>query len=197
MKLDRHKEWIEKRHENYDAERDKCYIKREDSKISKNGLSRLVHPRCSLGHFWKVQRESDRPCESAFEPRSVRGILIGQEKAGDEDGRKRRRKRRRWRRKGAKKVETNKNLTSVPLCERNHLKRSRWRTAVWLPEGHREKRIVKRKRDRDGKCVSRVADKFPDGKTRCADRAPACHHISFPFCWKVYNSTDCKFLKAS
>lgn len=48
-------------------------------------------------------------------------------------------------RRGAEKVEANKNLTSGPLCEGNHSKRSRRGTAVSLPEGRREKRIVKRK----------------------------------------------------
>lgn len=43
--------------------------------------------------------------------------------------------------KGTKKVEANKNLTSGPLCEGNHSKRS-WRgTAVSLPE-EREKNVL-------------------------------------------------------
>lgn len=88
-------------------------------------------PGAAPGHFRKIQRESDRPCESAFEPRSVRGIPIGREKAGDENERKRRRWRRRGR-KAAKKVEANKNLTSGPLCEGSHSKRSRRGTAVSL-----------------------------------------------------------------
>lgn len=70
-------------------------------------------------------------------------------------------------------MEANKNLTSGPLCEENHSKRSRRGTAVSLPEGRREKRIVKRKETEMGNACRGWPDKFPDGKTKCADRAPA------------------------
>lgn len=86
---------------------------------------------------------------------------------------KRKRRRRRGRR-GAKKVEANKNLTSGPLCERNHSKRSRRGTAVSLPEGRREKRIVKRKETEMGNACREWPINFPVGKLN----APIAHLLA-------------------
>lgn len=154
------------------------FIRKERiQKISKNGLSPRLSftPGAAPGHFWKVQRESDRPCESAFEPRSVRGIPIRREKAGAGKRRRRRRRtRRRSGRKRAKKVEANKNLTSGPLCEGNHSKRDRDEKRLFRYRKGAMKNVLWGGKETKMENACRgFADKFPDGKTKCADRAGA------------------------
>jgi len=151
-------------------------------------------PGAASGHFWKIQRRSDRPCESAFEPRSVRGILIEREKAEDEE--KAERERRRWGRK-REGGSFNKNLTSGPLCEGNHSKRSRRETAVSLPEGRHEKHIVKRKETEMENACRGWPINFSMGKLN----APIAHLLAARFVStllkNIKNSTDCQFVKAS
>jgi len=96
---------------------------------------------------------------------------------------RRQRGRRRWGR-NEEDGSFNKNLTSGPLCEGNHSKRSRRGTAVSLPEGRHEKRIVKRKETKMGNACRGWPINFSMGKTKCADRAPACCTLRFHFAEK-------------
>lgn len=103
---------------------------------------------------------------------------------------------RRRRRKGAKKVEANKNSTTGPLCVGSLSKRSRRRTAVSLPEGHREKMYCKERRVRNGKCMLRVADEFSKGRIfKCQSRT-CFSYVSFFLNTTVYEvKRDGKFCK--